>query len=347
MIQIKNLGCTLGEFSLSVDVTVNDGEYFIILGPNGAGKTVLLETIAGFNRADRGSVLFNEREIQNMPPEKRGIGIVYQDDALFPHLSVLENVVYGLKARKMDRREISDVIDWVTEITDISSLLSRKPLTLSGGERRKVALARALSIKPEVLLLDEPLSALDPEVKERTTVELMKIHNLLHLTTIHVCHDFAEAFTLGTRIAVMNEGRIYQVGTPEQIFRQPNSEFVARFTMTRNIFEGEVGYDDRGLLVFRMDGAELRVIEGTQNARHTAIRPEDISISLKPVTGDDANCLAGEITRIIDNGSALHVTVSTPAEYVCEVSRRLLEEMKLEQQKRVFIVFAPASVSLF
>jgi ABC-type Fe3+/spermidine/putrescine transport system ATPase subunit len=347
MIQIENLTCTLGDFSLSVDITVNKAEYFVVLGPNGAGKTVLLETIAGFNRVNRGKIKFSGREIHHLPPEKRGISIVYQDDSLFPHLSVMDNVVYGLKARKMNPVEINSSLERVTEITGIGDLISRQPTTLSGGEKRKVALARALSIKPDVLLLDEPLNALDTETREKMIIELMNINKLLNLTTIHVCHDFAEAFSLGNRIAVMHEGSICQVGTPEQIFRNPNSEFVARFTMARNIFTGKVIYDNNGIPVFTTSGIEFRVTAENRNAEGAAIRPEDISISITPVSGDNVNCLEGEITRIVDKGSMLYATVSTPTDFICQLNRISLKEKKLEQNMKVYLVFSPASVSLF
>jgi ABC-type Fe3+/spermidine/putrescine transport system ATPase subunit len=347
MIQIENLTCKLGDFNLDVDINIEGGEYFVVLGPNGAGKTVLLETIAGFNNVNNGSIRFDGREIQQLPPEKRGISIVYQDNALFPHLSVRDNIIYGLKARKSSSEEIKNIIERVTEITGITDLLSREPITLSGGEKRKVALARALSIKPDVLLLDEPLNALDPETREKMIIELMNIHTLLNLTTIHVCHDFTEAFSLGRRIAVMQEGSICQVGTPEQIFHQPNSEFVARFTMARNIFTGKVTFNDRNIFVFRTQDIKFIAEAGNQNANGAAIRPEDISVSAIPVPGKHINCLEGKVTRIVDKGSVLDVTVSTPVDFICQLNRRNIEEIKLEQNMKVYIVFAPASVSLF
>jgi ABC-type Fe3+/spermidine/putrescine transport system ATPase subunit len=294
MIRIDELVCKLGDFTLTVDLTVSSGEYFVILGPNGAGKTVLLETLAGFNSIDHGRIILDDKEIDRFPSEKRGIGIVYQDDCLFNHLTVRENVIFGPKVRKEKLPEIEKTLDWVTGITGIYDLLSRKPDTLSGGERRKVALARALSIKPGVLLLDEPLGALDPETKEKMILELKNIHSLLKLTVIHVCHGFSEAVSLGDRIGVMEGGRIRQTGTPQQIFRQPNSEFVARFTMARNIFEGEVKSDDKEGTIFRTAGIGFAVAGGAREATHAVIRPEDISISTEPADKKGGNCLQGK-----------------------------------------------------
>ncbi len=251
MIQIKNLYVDLKDFRLQdINLSVSEGEYFIVLGPTGAGKTVLLESIAGLYPIKSGEIWLRGKEVTRLEPEKRGISIVYQDHALFPHLSVKDNIVFGLKLHKQTKQEAEAALDWVAGLLDVSHLLNRKPDTLSGGEQQKVALARALSIKPEVLLLDEPLSALDPETREGVQKELRQLHNRLKVTTIHVTHDFEEAIALGDHIAVLGEGCIKQVGTPEQIFRQPNSEFIARFAMARNIFAGEVIYRDDGTAIF-------------------------------------------------------------------------------------------------
>lgn len=241
MIKVSDLCVDLGDFLLeNIDLDVKPGEYFVILGPTGAGKTVLLESIAGLYRLKRGRIWVGGEEVTQLEPEKRGISIVYQDQMLFPHLSVRDNITFGLKLRKASGQDIKSTLSWLVELLDIDHLLHRKPDTLSGGEKQKVALARALSIKPQLLLLDEPLSALDPENREGVQRELRRLHNRLKLTTVHVTHDFEEAIALGDRIAVLGDGRIHQVGTPEQIFRQPNSEFVARFAMVRNIFICEV-----------------------------------------------------------------------------------------------------------
>jgi len=269
MIQVKNLYVDLTDFQLKdINLSVDDGVYFIVLGPTGAGKTVLLESIAGLYPVKSGEIWLGGREVTRLEPEKRNMSIVYQDHALFPHLSVKDNIVFGLRLRKQTKQEIEITLDWLTELLGMSHLLQRKPETLSGGERQKVALARALSIKPQVLLLDEPLSALDPESREGVQRELRQIHNRLKVTTIHVTHDFEEAIALGDRIAVLGEGCIKQVGTPEQIFRQPNSEFIARFAMARNIFVGEVIDKGNGTAVFRTEGTELAVVTDLRGKLH-------------------------------------------------------------------------------
>ena len=223
MIEVKNLCVDLGEFVLKdISLNISDGEYFIILGPTGSGKTVLLESIAGLYPIKRGEIWLRGKDVTRVEPEKRKISIVYQDHVLFPHLSVKDNIVFGLKMHKAKADELSNRLDWVTELLGISSLLHRLPDTLSGGEKQKVALGRAVITQPELLLVDEPLSALDPETRENVQQELRQLHKTLGITILHVTHDFEEAISLGERIAVVGEGHLMQVGTTEEIFRHPN-----------------------------------------------------------------------------------------------------------------------------
>ncbi len=348
MIEVKNLCVELGSFRLQdINLTVGEGAYFIVLGPTGAGKTVLLETIAGLYPIESGEIWLSGKEITRLEPEKRGISIVYQDQALFPHLSVKDNIVFGLRLRKQARQEIAASLDWLTELLGISHLLERKPNTLSGGERQKVALARALSTKPQVLLLDEPLSALDPETREAIQRELRRIHDRLKVTTIHVTHDFEEAIALGDYIAVLGEGGIKQVGAPENIFRQPNSEFVARFAMTRNIFAGEVIDRNDGNTVFRTEDAELVVVTDLRGGLHASVRPEDILISPEPLHSSARNSFCGTISSITDKGPTLYLTVTLPPDFVCLVTRRSFEEMGLTEGQRIYITFKASAVHIF
>lgn len=348
MIEVKDLSVDLGGFLLrDITLDVKDGEYYMILGPTGAGKTVLLESIAGLYPIRGGQIWLNGREITNLEPEKRGIGMVYQDYVLFPHLLVKENIVFGLRLRRLPRHEIEATLDWLTELLGISHLLERKPDTLSGGESQKVALARALSVKPEVLLLDEPLSALDPETREDIQHELRRVHERLGLTVIHVTHDFEEAVALGDRIAVIGEGRIMQVGTSEQVFRQPNSEFVARFAMSRNIFSGEVRDGDDECAVIEVGEVGIAVATELRGRYHASIRPEDILLSPEPLKSSARNSLRGTISRVDDRGSTLLLTVSVPPEFICLVTRRSFEEMELREGKEVYLTFKASAVHVF
>jgi len=348
MIQIKNLYVDLKDFQLQdINLTVSEGEYFIVLGPTGAGKTVLLESIAGLYPTKSGEIWLRGKEVTRLEPEKRGISIVYQDHALFPHLSVKDNIIFGLKLHKQTKQEAEAALDWIAGLLGISHLLNRKPDTSSGGEQQKVALARALSIKPEVLLLDEPLSALDPETREGVQKELRQLHNRLKVTTIHVTHDFEEAIALGDHIAVLGEGGIKQVGTPEQIFRQPNSEFIARFAMARNIFVGEVIDRDDGTTVFRTEGTELAVVTDLRGKLHASVRPEDILISPEPLHSSARNSFGGTITNIVDRGSTFYLTVNLPPDFICLVTRRSFEEMELAESKKIYITFKATAIHIF
>jgi len=348
MISIKNLYVNLGEFALEdISLTINEGEYFVILGPTGAGKTVLLESIAGLNPIKQGVILLKDRDITHDKPEKRGISIVYQDHALFPHLTVRDNILFGLKLRKKTKQEMKEAIDWLTELLGISNLLPRKPYTLSGGERQKAALARALSTRPEMLLLDEPLSALDPGTREAMQEELHRLHRTLNSTVVHVTHDFEEAMALGDRIAVIGNGRVKQTGTPEQIFRRPESEFVARFTMMRNIFAGKLIRKTGDDIVFQANGIDFSVPVYQEGISHAGVRADDITISPEDMTQLDANTFSGTITRIIDRGQILYVTVGVPPDFCCLVTRHDCTKMDLKEGKRVRITFKADSIRLF
>ncbi len=253
-VQVRDLWVDLDEFHLrEINLDVAAGEYFVVLGPTGGGKTVLLETIAGLHQPDKGRIMLDGEDVTDAPPERRGIGFVYQDYMLFPHLNVAGNIAFGLKLRRMARETIEEQVTTISQLLGIDHLLHRRPGTLSGGEAQRVALARALVVEPRLLLLDEPLSALDPETREGLQRELARVHRELGTTTVHVTHDFEEAVALGDRIAVVNEGRVVQVGSPEEIFRRPGSEFVARFVGVRNIFRGEIRPGEDGYQVLCLD----------------------------------------------------------------------------------------------
>jgi len=348
MIAVKNLCVDLGDFQLQdINLMVDEGEYFIVLGPTGAGKTVLLESIAGLYPVKSGQIWLRGKVVTRLEPEKRNISIVYQDHVLFPHLSAGENILFGLKLQHRPKQELNETLDWLSHLLGIAHLMDRSPDTLSGGERQKVALARALSTKPEVLLLDEPLSALDPESREGVQKELRQLHDQLRVTTIHVTHDFEEAIALGDHIAVLGDGCIKQVGTPEQIFHQPNSEFVARFALARNIFAGEVVEREDGGVVFRTEGTELAVVTDLRGKFHASVRPEDILVSPEPLRSSARNSFCGTITRIADRGSTLYLTVNLPPDFICLVTRRSLEEMGLAEGQRVYITFKASAVHVF
>lgn len=348
MISIRDLSVELGDFTLknaSLDVT--DGEYMVILGPTGAGKTVLLESIAGLYPIKHGQIWLRGKEVTKLEPDKRKISIVYQDHALFPHLSVKENIIFGLKVKKAAHGAIEKALDQVVNLLGIRALLHRRPSTLSGGERQKVAMARALCVQPDVILLDEPLSALDPQTREEMQYELRQLQRLLHITALHVTHDFEEAIALGDRIAVIGDGEVKQVGTPEEIFRQPNSEFVARFAMSRNIFPGVIENSDSGDFLFKTGNTAFIVTNKSNGATRATVRPEDVLISLEPVHSSARNTFAGKITRINDKGSTLYITVDLPPEISALITRNSFREMGLTAGMQVYVTFKASSMHVF
>ena len=230
MIEIGGLHCTFGEFALrDISLRIAKGEYWVILGPSGCGKSVLLQTIAGFFLPERGKILVEGRDVTAIAPEHRRMGLVFQQAALFPHKSVRENIAYGLRARKVDRQEVDRTVDDLIARLELKAILARPVATLSGGEAQRVAVARALAIKPDLLLLDEPMSALDHNTRLELQAELARVHKELGLTTLHVTHSREEAAALGDHVAIMLGGRIVQRGTAAEVQGRPRCPFVARF----------------------------------------------------------------------------------------------------------------------
>lgn len=347
MISIRDLSVDLGEFVLkNINLEIRDGEYFILLGPTGAGKTVLLEAIAGLHPIVKGSILIDDKEITRLKPEKRGVGIVYQDQMLFPHLSVEKNIVFGLQATRYPKKKMKSQMDDIVDLLDIAHLLHRKPKTLSGGEKQKVALARALITRPVVLLLDEPLSALDPNTREKLQYELAEMHRRLKVTIIHVTHDFEEAQILGDQVAVLNEGQIAQIGTPEDVLRHPASAFLADFALTRNIFTGKASQIEEGYVSVDIGGIKLVVKSNLIGEVHLALRPEDIIISTEPLQSEEKNVFEGIITQVLDRG-IIYATVTIPPDFVCLITRQAQEKLNLRKGARVWIAFKPSAIHVF
>lgn len=287
MIKVENLYTKLGDFELSnISFNVEKGEFFIILGPTGAGKSVILESIAGLINIKKGEISIDNKKVTNIKPEKRNISICYQDYCLFPHMSVRKNITYGLRFKK-DKKDpqYENNFKMLVELLNIGHLLDRTPINLSGGERQRVSLARALIVEPDVLLLDEPLSALDPNIREKIQWQFKKIHDTFKITTIMITHSFQEAYFLGDRIAVINNGNIEQLGTVNDIFQNPKSEFVATFVGMKTLFRVNKKISEK----FDID--ESKVV---------GIRPENIVVSKDILRSEYV--FEGKITSIIDLG---------------------------------------------
>ncbi len=347
MIEIKKLRKKLGNFTIKgITLKIFQGEYFVILGHTGAGKTTLLETIAGLIQPDEGKIWLNGREISTLLPETRNIGFVYQDYALFPHLSVVENIKFGLRLKKLDKSTITQRVSKIMDGLHISHLTSAYPETLSGGEAQRVALARALVIEPQILLLDEPLSNLDPNLKQQLQSELKKIHQDLMITTIHVTHNFDEAISLADRIGIMHQGEILQVGTSIEIFKQPTSEAVARFIGCENLFKGELISQD-GLKIFTTNKINIHVSTDKEGEAYISIHPEEIILSKEPLITSARNCFCGKITKLVEKGILVYVWVDIGESFVVLITKKSLVEMKLTIGTQVYVIFKATVIHVF
>ena len=229
-----------------VSIVVEPGEFFALLGPSGSGKSTLLRLIAGFNRHQSGELLIGERDVSGIPPWKRNVGMVFQNYALWPHMTVARNVAFGLEERRLPREEVRRRTDAALELVGLAGFGARRPNQLSGGQQQRVALARTLAIEPQVLLLDEPLSNLDAKLRVQMRRELLRLHKRLGITTIFVTHDQEEAMTICDRIAVLDHGVVQQVGTPVELYDRPANRFVAEFVGTVNLYEGRLERDAGG-----------------------------------------------------------------------------------------------------
>ncbi|MFW9908577.1 MAG: ABC transporter ATP-binding protein [Candidatus Thorarchaeota archaeon] len=281
-IEIKDLrkrfpdGTSIGPISL----TIEDGEMMALLGPSGSGKTTTLRMIAGFLNPDGGVLLFDERNVTTMPPRERKIGMVVQSVALFPNMTVYQNIAFALDVAGWEHRAAVRRVEELAELVGVRKLLHRKINEISGGEGQRIALARALALEPELLLLDEPLSALDPKLRQRLQEEIKSIQQELGVSTVYVTHSQSEAFAISDRIAILNDGRIIQTGTPEELYRNPANEFVATFIGGGSILRGIVENVAAGMLDVKIGNLTIQ-IEGAAKVGSKvtlSVKPEDVRI---------------------------------------------------------------------
>jgi spermidine/putrescine ABC transporter ATP-binding subunit len=297
----------------AVSLSIEEGELFTLLGPSGCGKTTLLRLIAGFYTPDEGEVRFGDKVVNQVPPHERGIGMVFQNYALWPHMKVSENVSYGLKLRKIAASEIAERVRAVLEKVKLGALGERYPGQLSGGQQQRVALARALVLNPQILLLDEPLSNLDAKIRIQVRAEIRKLQKELGITTIYVTHDQEEALTLSDRIAVFNQGKLFQVGPPKALYERPANRFVADFIGINNLVDGTVRAVEGPLKTVRVETA-VGEISAVHDERLRAgdrcvicIRPENAAVDGEP--GDERNLFKGKISFAAYLGNTLRYDV--------------------------------------
>ncbi len=347
-LKIEDVSKSFQQFKLvDINLEINDGEYFVILGPTGAGKTVLLKTIMGFHKPDGGRLILDGCDITDTPAEKRGIGYMPQNCVLFPHMTVRQNIEFGLKMRATDKDERTKATDRILDLLGIKSLENRLPLTLSGGETQKVSLARVLVLEPHLILLDEPLSVIDAEARRHLRDELKKIHRTLHVTIIHVTHDQMEALSLAERLAIMKDGAIVQVDKAEKVFNNPRNEFVAKFLGYENIYRAKAGEHNKGLSRLYLDGITVNMSGRVKDTTAlVAIRPDEIIVSKKPLHSSSRtwNVFEGTITDCMDLGPFVNITADIGVVIKATVTKHSFLDLKIDVGQRVWISFKASSV---
>lgn len=308
-LELRNVAKAYGTVRAVDDVSLSvaKGELVALLGPSGCGKTTTLRMVAGFVEPTEGDVFIGGKRVTNLPPYKRDTGMVFQSYALFPHLSVAQNIAFGLKRRGVARAEITERVGRMVDLMRLTGLSDRLPAQLSGGQQQRVAVARALVINPEVVLLDEPFSNLDAQLRESTRVEMRRIQNELQLTTMFVTHDQSEAMAVADRVAVMNQGRLVQIDTPEGIYARPRNRFVASFVGHANIVKARaLGPHEEGTLM-QADGFTLTVPGRIDGEKLIVLRPEAISLASAGPSGP--NSVIGSVESTSFLGSALRLTL--------------------------------------
>ena len=315
IIELKGITKVYEDGYTAVDdfnLEVKRGEFVTLLGPSGCGKTTTLRMIAGFSMPTKGEILLNGKSIQDLPPYKRPVNTVFQRYALFPHMNIYNNIAFGLKQKKTPKDVIERKVRRVLDLVDLEGFEERSVSTLSGGQQQRIAIARALVNEPEILLLDEPLGALDLKMRKEMQIELKNMHDKLGITFIYVTHDQEEALTMSDKIVVMNEGKIQQIGTPEDIYNEPRNAFVADFIGESNIFNGMM----TGKLRERFCGGEFECVDDYEEGTHitAVVRPEDVEL-----TAPELGVIQGVVDSVIFKGIHYEITIlSGKNEIVCQ-----------------------------
>ena len=349
-LRIRDVSKSFGSFAAlkSVALDVRRGEFISFLGPSGCGKTTLLRAIAGFDVQTSGEIWQNGRNVSALPVRARDFGIVFQSYALFPNLTIRDNVAYGLAASRRKRAEVRSRVDELLELVGLSDQAAKYPVQLSGGQQQRVALARALALAPGLLLLDEPLSALDARVRARLRGEIRDLQRRLRITAIMVTHDQEEALTMSDRVVVMNAGRIEQVGTPDEIYRHPTTQFVADFVGRMNFLQGRAAAPD----VADVQGARLRLAErltcAVDSPITVCIRPEDIVV--RDLKIDSANRLMATVGMLEFVGHHFATTLracGTSLEMQADLSINDVQEVAIRSGAVIAVALPPERLRVF
>lgn len=353
LLEIRNVTRRFGELDAVHDVSldIEAGEFFTLLGPSGCGKTTLLRLIAGFDPPDAGCILLDGLDMAQLPPEARPLHTVFQNYALFPHMTVAENIGFPLRMGKLPRATIKTRVEAALEEVQLSQMGHRYPEELSGGQRQRVAIARALIDRPRLLLLDEPLAALDLKLREQMRMELIKLQQEVGITFIYVTHDQSEALALSHRIAVMNQGKVVQIGSPDAIYESPSNRFVAGFIGTCNLLQGTVASSSAKLLEVAVDGlGAIKCAAGPQlqagQSGVFALRPEKLRIGRNLQTGPDEHCYSGTIRHQLYLGDATQYLVDLDGGVALQALRPNSEAAgahRLEVGQRVQVAWSLAA----
>ena len=348
-LRLERLSKNFGEFIAVEDVNlhIRRGEFLTILGPSGSGKTTLLMIIAGFLEATTGDIQFDGLSIMSLRPEKRNFGMVFQGYALFPHMTVRQNIAYPLEVRKVGREKILTRVEEMLELVQLATFGDRLPRQLSGGQQQRVALARALIFDPLVLLLDEPLGALDKKLRSDVQTQLKHLHRKVGKTFVYVTHDQEEALSMSDRVVILNHGRVIQVGSPQELYERPSTVFASRFIGKSNILRGVVNQVNGNEVVYAIAEKYFQQLVLNENFSNNdeiilALRPEKIKIVPSKVGSNEINILVGRIIDVTYFGSKISVNVETDSvgEFIVEVQAWNNKE-KLEEGQEISLTWSP------
>jgi len=348
MLKVINLYRKQGDFELkNITFEVRKKEYFVILGPSGSGKTTILDCIAGLRKIHSGRILIDEQDVTYLPPEKRNVAYVFQANTLFPHMTVFGNIEYPLKVRGIQKEKRKHMVIEIAKKLGIEYILNKMPREISGGEARRVELARALVINPSVLLLDEPLAHLDEPLKKELSLELRKLRKEWNIPIVHVTHDQRIAFMLSDKIALLQDGRIVEIGDSIKLFLNPRKVYTAKFLGFENIFEGEViSCSDFGSVI-DVHGIKFFVPEKAKGSVKIGFRPEDVIIFKElPTKTSLRNIFEGRITEIIPQGPVIMLEVDVGIPIKVLITRGSLETLKLGVGEKVFIGIKAAAIRI-
>lgn len=341
MLSLTNISKSYGRFSLQdIDLEIARGEYFVLLGRSGSGKSQLLEVISGLRKADNGSIFLDGTDITDSKIQVRPIGMVFQDFALFPHLSVYENIAYPLRMSRMDKSDIESKVESIANEVNISHLLSRKPGLLSGGEKQRVAVARTLVRSPKIILLDEPMSAIDTTLRDDLRRLLRKINNA-GMTILHVTHDYREAVRLADRVGVIHNGRIIQSGTPDEVFDKPVNRFVARFAGIQNFFKVDISREGSRTFATSKDGFRFLLAPGEYPSDGMImIRSGDIKLSQNS-SGSNTNSVKGKIMELSRAEYGYEVFIKAGHTFYATFSEDTFKKLSPETGMNIELSFSP------